>query len=170
MMFADFDGIEGILFDFGGTISGPKVDHLLGEKPVDPEAAATMRTLRRMGKRVGLVSNTLPGELRWPPLAAAGVADVVEGAALSYPLGFGKPDQRIYLIGALIVGCELSQTMWVGDRLDFDVARPLELGAGAAALVCPDGRPDEDLPERAILIKHVSELPARLGGPKLAPS
>ncbi len=160
MRFAD---IEVVAFDYGGTISGNQIDHRLGEKPVDPGAAGALRELHRMGKRLVLASNTLPGEPRWPALADAGLDSLFAGAALSYWLGVRKPDPRFYRVVSAIADCSADRMMFVGDRLDYDVAAPLDSGAGAAALVRPGGlRPGELLPDGAVVIGHVRELPTLL--------
>ena len=39
-----------IATDYGGTISLDRLDHLLGQKPVDPAAAATLRVLHEIGR------------------------------------------------------------------------------------------------------------------------
>ncbi|MEU4234836.1 HAD family hydrolase [Nonomuraea sp. NPDC026600] len=162
-------GIKVVAFDCGGTICGNQIDHLLGEKPVDPDAANTLHALRRMGKKLAVASDTLPGEPRWPALAKAEVDDLFEGAALSYWLGFGKADPRFWGVVAAIGGCRADQVMMVGNRLDYDVVNPLENGIGAAALLRPDGLlPGEALPEGAIMIHHLSQLVPLLAGQALS--
>lgn len=64
------------------------IDHLLGQKPVDPAAAAALRTLHDdWHLRLVLASNTLPCESRWPALQKAGLDTLFRAALLSYPLG-----------------------------------------------------------------------------------
>ncbi len=73
----------------GGTISASAIDHLLGQKPVDPAAAAALRTLHDDYRlRLVLASNTLPCESRWPALQKAGIDSLFRAALLSYP----RPD------------------------------------------------------------------------------
>ncbi|HEX3923378.1 MAG TPA: HAD hydrolase-like protein [Streptosporangiaceae bacterium] len=58
--------------------------------------------------------------------------------------------------------CTADQVLFVGDRIDYDVAAPMRAGM-RACLVRPDGpRPAEVLPEGALMIGHVRELPAFL--------
>ena len=65
--------IKAVALDYGGTISAEPIDHLIGQKPVDPAAAAALRALHdRHGLRLILASNTLPCETRWPALQQAG--------------------------------------------------------------------------------------------------
>jgi hypothetical protein len=59
--------------DYDSTISTGAIDHLIGRKPVDPEAAAALRTLHDdHGQRVILASsNTQPHEAGARPVAGA---------------------------------------------------------------------------------------------------
>jgi hypothetical protein len=62
-----------LVTDYGSTISGNAIDHLIGQKPVDPDAAATLRTLHDdHGLRL-ILANTMPCETRWPALQKAGI-------------------------------------------------------------------------------------------------
>ena len=74
--------------DYGSTISTGAIDHLIGQKPVDPEAAAALRILHDdLGMSMILASNTQPNETRWPALQKAGIDHLFRLALLSYPLG-----------------------------------------------------------------------------------
>jgi len=55
-----------LVTDYGSTISADAIDHLIGQKPVDPAAAAALRALHDdLGMRIILASNTQPHETRW---------------------------------------------------------------------------------------------------------
>ena len=59
--------------------------------------------------------------------------------------------------------CPAADVLFAGDRIDYDVAAPMRAGM-QACLVRPGGlRPGEQLPEGALMIGHVAELPALLG-------
>jgi hypothetical protein len=62
-----------ICVDYGSTISLDKIDHQLGEKPVDPVAATALRTLHEYGITLLIANNTMPCEKRWPALQQAGI-------------------------------------------------------------------------------------------------
>jgi HAD superfamily hydrolase (TIGR01509 family) len=148
--------------DYGSTISTGAIDHLIGQKPVDPEAAAALRILHSHGQRIVLASNTQPHETRWPALQKAGIDDLFSVALLSYPLGVRKPDPVFYRLVLAAAGAPPEQVLFVGDNLDCDVTAPIAHGM-RAALVRPKGlRPGEVLPSSALLIRHVRELPALL--------
>lgn len=155
--------IKAVALDFGGTISGEAIDHLIGQKPVDPAAAAALRTLHDdHGLRIILASNTLPCETRWPALQQAGIDSLFSAALLSYPLGVRKPDPLFYALVLAAAECPASQVLFVGDRIDCDVIAPMHHGM-RAALVRRDGlRPGEALPDGALLIRHIRDLPGLL--------
>ena len=76
--------IKAVALDYGGTISAESIDHVIGQKPVDPAAATALRALHdRYGLRLILASNTMPCETRWPALQQAGVDRLFSVALLS---------------------------------------------------------------------------------------
>jgi FMN phosphatase YigB (HAD superfamily) len=158
--------IQAVALDYGGSISADQIDHLIGQKPVDPAAAAALRILHDdLGLRIILASNTAPGESRWPALQKAGINDLFCVALLSYPLGVRKPETLFYELVVAAAGCPAGQVLFVGDNFDCDVAGPIVHGMHAA-LVRPHGlRPGEELPGDALLIGHVRDLPALLEAP-----
>ncbi|MBV9383791.1 MAG: HAD family hydrolase [Streptosporangiaceae bacterium] len=73
-----------------------------------------------------------------------------------------KPEPLFYALVLATAGCPASQILFVGDNLENDVVAPIA-GGMHAALVRPGGlRPGETLPEGALLIRHVSDLPTLL--------
>jgi FMN phosphatase YigB (HAD superfamily) len=154
--------VASIATDYGNTLTLNEIDHLLGEKPVDPAAADALRTLHGYGINLLVASNTTPGEKRWPALQQAGVSHLFRAALLSYPLGVGKPEPLFYDLVLAAAGCPADQVLFVGDNFRCDVAGPVEHGM-RAALVRPYGlEPGEVLPDGALLIRHVSDLPPLL--------
>jgi HAD superfamily hydrolase (TIGR01549 family) len=152
-----------IATDYGGTISLDRIDHLIGQKPVDPAAAAALRVLHDdLGMRLVLGSNTQPHETRWPALQKAGIDGLFTAAILSYPLGVRKPSPVFYQMVLAAADCPAAQVLFVGDHLENDAAAPARHGM-QAALVRPRGlRPGEVLPDGTVLITHFKELPPLL--------
>jgi HAD superfamily hydrolase (TIGR01549 family) len=152
-----------VALDYGGTISADAIDHVLGQKPVDPAAAAALRVLHDdLGLRLVLASNTQPHETRWPALQEAGIDLLFTAAILSYPLGVRKPTPVFYQIVLAAAGCPAGQVLFVGDHLENDAAAPAGRGM-RTALIRPRGlRPGEVLPDGALLITHVRELTSLL--------
>ena len=152
-----------IATDYGGTISLDRLDHLLGQKPVDPAAAAALRVLHDdLGLGLVLASNTQPHETRWPALQQAGIDGLFSAAVLSYPLGVRKPSPAFYRVVLAAAGCPAGQVLFVGDHLENDAAAPARHGMRAALVRARGLRPGEVLPDGALLITHVSELPPLL--------
>jgi hypothetical protein len=74
----------------------------------------------------------------------------------------GKPAPLFYELVLAAAGCPVGQVLFVGDNFACDVAGPVAHGM-RAALVRPDGlRPEEELPDGALLISHVQDLPQLL--------
>jgi FMN phosphatase YigB (HAD superfamily) len=154
--------IKAAAVDFGGSISGAQVDHLLGQKRVDPAAAAALHALSALDIRLILASNTLPCETRWPALRKAAIDGLFCVALLSDPLGVRKPDPLFYRLVLAAAESPPEQVLFVGDHLGNDVAAPITHGM-RAALIRPHGlRADETLPDGALLIRHIRDLPALL--------
>jgi FMN phosphatase YigB (HAD superfamily) len=135
---------------------------VIGQKPVDPAAAAALRILHdELGMRL-VLANTQPHETRWPALQQAGIDGLFTAAALSYPLGVRKPSPVFYRVVLAAADCPAGQVLFVGDLLENDAAAPARHGM-QTAVVRPRGlRPGEVLPDGALLITHVRELPPLL--------
>src|SRR5580704_6301588 len=111
-----------LVTDFGSTISASTIDHLIGQKPVDPAAAAALRTLHDdHGLRLILASNTMPCETRWPALQKAGIDSLFSVALLSYPLGVRKPETLFFRLVLTAAQAPPDQVLFVGDHLEHDV-------------------------------------------------
>lgn len=155
--------IQAIALDYGGSISLDHIDHLIGQKPVDPAAATALRALHHdLGLRLILASNTLPCETRWPALQAAGIDDLFHVALLSYPLGVRKPEPLFYQLVLAAAGCPAEKVLFAGNNLQNDVTAPITHGMRAALIRSHGPQPGEVLPDGALLIEHVRDLPALL--------
>ncbi|MEU2623139.1 HAD-IA family hydrolase [Streptomyces sp. NPDC007157] len=91
-----------------------------------PDAAEVLRTLRRQGIAVGVVSN-IGWDLR-PVFRAHGLDAYVDAYVLSYEHGVQKPDPRLFTVALEALGAAPAETLMVGD------SRPAD--GGAAALGC----------------------------------
>jgi len=119
-----------------------------------PDAAPALEELRAAGIRLVAASNwdcSLPHVLE-----RAGLARLLDGAAVSALVGAAKPDPALFEAALELAGCGPEDALHVGDSLEKDV-----LGAQAAGiesvLVARDGD------RRAI--RTLAELPALvLGG------
>lgn len=77
-----------------------------------------LRALAERGIPVGIVSD-IPFDLR-KNFAEAGLGDLVGAYALSYELGFEKPDPRMFLTACADLGVDPRRTLMVGDNAARD--------------------------------------------------
>ena len=94
-----------------------------------PEAAATLRSLRRSGFSVGVCSNwgwELDGFLE-----QVGLLGLVDAAVTSARAGARKPHPSIYTVAAASLGVHPSDALFVGDSWDPDVRGPTRAGMSA---------------------------------------
>jgi FMN phosphatase YigB (HAD superfamily) len=104
----------------------------------------------------------MPCETRWPALQKAGIDSLFSVALLSYPLGIRKPETLFFRLVLTAAEAPPDQVLFVGDHLEHDRSAPIAHGM-RAALVRPHGlSPGEVLPDGALLIQHVRDLPALL--------
>jgi len=96
---------------------------------VSDDTWATLRTLRSLGKTLGVVTN---GETRWQmtKLERLGMGGFFDVVLVSEAEGIRKPDARIFHRALDRCGATPADAMFVGDHPEIDVA-----GAKAAGLV-----------------------------------
>lgn len=152
--------ILAIALDFGSTISTDREDHVLGQKGVDPRAAAALHELAVLGLRLVLATNSTAAETRWPALQAAGVHELFAVGLISYSLNVSKDEPLFYELVITAAQCRADQVLFAGNSIPDDVAGPMRAGM-QACLVRPGGlRTGEVLPAGALMISHVADLPA----------
>ena len=92
-----------------------------------PDAIETVRWLRESGRRLALLTNGAAAAQR-RKIARFEIADLFDAILVEGELGFGKPDERVYLRALNALGVTPADAWMVGDNLDFDVAAPQKLG------------------------------------------
>jgi HAD superfamily hydrolase (TIGR01493 family) len=99
----------------------PGLSRALYERVMDPhswvpyaDTRATLEGVRRLGLRVGVVSN-VPADLR-PVFAKHGLAELVDSYTHSFEVGAEKPDPAVFLAAARSLGVKPSETLMVGDH------------------------------------------------------
>ena len=121
-----------------------------------PEVPAALRSLRRLGLRLVVVSN-------WDVslherLAEPGLAELVDGAVASAELGSAKPDPAIFARGLELAGVAAADAWHVGDSLDADVRGAHAAGLRAVLLAREDAAPGAAT-DGAGVIRSLDELP-----------
>jgi FMN phosphatase YigB (HAD superfamily) len=155
--------IKSIALDYGGTLGMGDDDPVLGQKGVDPRAAAALHQLAGLGIRLILASNATASETRWPALHAAGVHHLFSAGLISYALQIRKPDPLFYDLVITAASCPASMVLFAGNSLTNDIAGPMRAGM-QACLIRPRGLvPGEHLPDGVMMLGHIAELPELLG-------
>jgi FMN phosphatase YigB (HAD superfamily) len=104
---------------------------------------------------------------RRPALQAAGVDELIKVALISYSLGVRKDDPLFYDLVITAAQCPAPHVLFVRDSITHDIHGPMRAGM-QACLVPPHGlRPGESLPEGALLVSHIRELPVLASRPTL---
>lgn len=101
-----------------------------------PDAVATLRRLRDLGLRTGLVSDCtqeLPAML--PSLPIAGLLDAT---VFSVYLGVVKPDPALFLTACRRLGVGPQQCLYVGDGGGRELSGARAVGMTAVRLAAPD--------------------------------
>lgn len=130
------------------------------------DTVATLRLLKQMGLKIGIVSNAhlLPYMMRrdWINL---GFGQLVDGSVISCELGFRKPDPRIFdhIVGQL--GIDAATAVFVGDRLYDDVGGAHSVGMRGVLTrefrqeeVADDTQPDFVIEKLAEIVPFISAL------------
>jgi len=109
-----------------------------GVTPAAGDAPAVLARLTQQGRGLGLVSNTF-----WAPalhdsdLARFGLLDYLPVRVYSCAVGITKPHPAIYRQALDALDVAPAEAVFVGDRLDVDVAGPQKIGMRAVLLVNP---------------------------------
>jgi putative hydrolase of the HAD superfamily len=124
-----------------------------------PDAVATVRSLRALGLKVGVLTNGT-SELQRRKLQLLGLEDELDAVAISGEIGAAKPEREAYAAAVAMLGLEPAEVAMVGDHVENDVAGALAAGLGAAVWV---ERYPGELPEGARVARELAEVPRLLG-------
>ncbi|MDQ2625100.1 MAG: HAD family hydrolase [Actinomycetota bacterium] len=111
------------------------------------DALAAIASVRRAGIAVGVVTNARSDYQRLK-LERAGI-EVPEVLVGMDAFGVGKPDPRVFLEGAALLGTAPGRTVYVGDELHVDALGALTAGLRGVWLDRPGTR-GRDIPEGEI--------------------
>lgn len=142
-------GYRGVLFDLDNTL----VEH---DAPIDERAKELMDRLLGLGYQICFISNN--GEER--------VKKFADAVGATYVFKAGKPLAKGYLKGMELIGCNRSNTLFVGDQIFTDIWGANNAGI-RSILVDPIAKHEEiqivlkRIPERLIkwlyLRKHIKK-------------
>lgn len=96
---------------------------LMAPARLNAEAPDVVQQLRDRGLKIGLICNTGrgPGHALRELMRREGVLDYFDVTIFSDEIGFGKPDKRIFLKAAEMLGLLSSEILHVGDNIENDV-------------------------------------------------
>ncbi len=130
------------------------------------DAAAFLDQLDAADIRYGAVSNAAV-EYQTHKLATAGLERVSMLVGVD-TFGRGKPDPRVFVEGARLLGAHVASAVYVGDELDIDARAAVAAGCRAGVLVSRPGveRPghagtradDDELGEGVVQVRSLAEV------------
>ena len=131
--------------------------------PVAGDPIAVLQYLAEQGRQVGVVSNTLwKPEMHDADLAHYGLLEHLPVHVYSCSAGYVKPDERIFRQALDQFDVAPAEAVFVGDRLQEDVAGPQKIGMRTVLVASPwhTEESDEIIPEARIAT--IDDLPAVL--------
>jgi len=126
----------------------------------DPKIKETLIALKKMGLKLGIVSNTFVNAHSLEKhLEQLDLLDFFTVRMYSYEFDFRKPDARIFKIAAERIGEAAENILYVGDRIDMDIKPALKVGM-KTVLKAAYTNAGKTPPNGAWKITRISELPA----------
>jgi len=120
----------------------------------------TFSTLRRLGVKLGIVSNTFVNRASLERhLQNLGLFDFFSVQLYSYEFNIRKPDRELFRIAAEKIGVPAANILFVGDRIDNDILPAMASGM-RAALKEAYTNAGRKTPAGAYRIRRLAELPA----------
>ncbi|UCC78946.1 MAG: HAD family hydrolase [Candidatus Zixiibacteriota bacterium] len=105
-----------------------------------PYAREILSKIKDAGMRIGLVSNTIfPADYHRTEMREFGLYDFFGFALFSSEEKIRKPGKEIFLRALKLGKSDPGDTVFIGDRLEEDIAGPQSVGI-KAILKCVDGR------------------------------
>ena len=125
------------------------------------DARAQLASLKARGYRVAVITNAIfPGHLFQPLINELGLSGAIDLLVSSADIGVAKPDPGIYLHTLSMLGCEAQEALFVGDRVETDIAGAR--AAGLRAVLIERGKRPRDA-SGYLVIEHLSGLDDLLG-------
>jgi HAD superfamily hydrolase (TIGR01549 family) len=132
------------LADLGGVMAGTK---------------ETLEKLRRMGLKLGMLSNTFIHKSSLERhLRQGGLIDYLPVRLYTYEFPWRKPDVRIFQEAARKIGVACEKIMYVGDRIDNDVVGASQAGMLPVLLKAYTNE-KKSIPADVAFIETMTDLP-----------
>jgi putative hydrolase of the HAD superfamily len=123
-----------------------------------PDSIETLEKLRRLNVQLALLTNGSAMGQR-AKIERFDLAQHFDCICVEGELGWGKPDERVYMHALKSLNVEPERVWMVGDNLEWDVAAPMRLGiAGVWFDRFKAGLPDGHSPSPSRVMRSLSEL------------
>ena len=120
----------------------------------------TLSKLKQMQLKLGIVSNTFVTALSLDKhMSQAGLDGFFDFVLYSYQVPWRKPDKKIFRYAAEKIGEKCENIMFVGDKIDKDIAPALKMNM-SAALKQAHTNEGKTCPPKVHKIQKIAELPA----------
>lgn len=131
-------------------------------RPVYPFVRDTLAELKRMGLKLGVVSNVLvPGDQHRERFRRDGILEFFDATVFSAEFGLAKPHPSMFRHVLERLGVPPSKAWYVGDKPHRDVRGAHGVGMTAVLVDSPHADRIQDAPENVpeLRIRNISELP-----------
>jgi putative hydrolase of the HAD superfamily len=128
-------------------------------RTIIPGALETIERFRSNGARLALITNGGAKGQR-NKIQRFGLSEHFDGIFIEGELGFGKPDQRVYLLALNTIRTCPEDTWCIGDNLEWDVLTPKLLSVfGIWVNAAGGGLPAEAKVQPDRIVRSIAELP-----------
>ena len=121
-----------------------------------PGATALVRSLKSIGLKVGVISNTWHPFYRGFLRACPRLASLLDFRIVSYRAGCKKPSTRIFRDALSETGVPAFSCWMIGDSYELDIEPALKIGMHAIWLLC---RPEKEIPFLAKVLRGEKRSP-----------
>ena len=126
--------------------------------------AATRCNDRGRCRPVGIITNG-PAEVQRAKLDLLGIEGLVDFALVSGEFGVGKPDPAIFGEALRLAGASPSESLMVGDTLEFDIAGARAAGVRSVWLSHAGHRAGSARPAPDATVTELADVLTLIGGP-----
>jgi HAD superfamily hydrolase (TIGR01549 family) len=127
---------------------------------IEENLRQTLADLRRMGLKLGIVSNTFVTRTSLAQhLRLLGLLEFFPVQLYSYEFHIRKPSTELFRIAAGKIGERPENILFVGDRIDNDIRPALATGMRAALKEAHTNQ-GKKAPPAALRVRRLAELPA----------
>lgn len=132
------------------------------QRSLRPEVPEVLARLQAYGLRLAVISNITSRRLVPHRLQAYGIAHYFDPILASCVLGWRKPDPRIFLEAARLMGLEPAACAYVGDTVSRDVAGAQRAGYGLAiqiqSFLTAVTDTEDDVAQPDAVVSHLTEV------------